>query len=382
MVADGDLDQRARDLPVVGPGPHGLARLDLPVDDLRGQVELLGAVGKDRRRQAAGCRRPSCSGPCRAARRSPSICCFIIVLFAASAARSAASSELAARRGPVAHSDHQHRLHPGIGVPGHLAEERVGRPSSGSPMSSVSLSPALSIFVLRSVPLTARSCSTVPPFVTAIEAPSSTITIDGIDLELGQRDLGAGAADRGDGLGVLALGERVAGDRQRAEAERDREEREDPSPQAEDLAVVLAKPARHDCSCRSDDVLPHRRRRASATQGPRSRTGGPEDPVSPARDLGRCEGRGRSPPWTFSSWNPRPVPQTRRSTRSRLRTTPCSAATTRGPGRSRVAASTPVTARSSGEPSRSSSTSGAGRAPARTRSRMGSPARCAAASRW
>jgi len=49
LVADLHPDLGTRDDAVVRPGLHDLARLDLPVDDLCGQLELLGAVGEDRR---------------------------------------------------------------------------------------------------------------------------------------------------------------------------------------------------------------------------------------------------------------------------------------------------------------------------------------------
>ena len=51
LVADLDLDGRGRDHAVVGPRLDDLPGLDLPVDDLRGQIELLRAVGQHRRGQ-------------------------------------------------------------------------------------------------------------------------------------------------------------------------------------------------------------------------------------------------------------------------------------------------------------------------------------------
>ena len=51
LVADLDLDARCGHDAVVGPRLDDLAGLDLPVDDLRRQVELLGAVGQHLGRQ-------------------------------------------------------------------------------------------------------------------------------------------------------------------------------------------------------------------------------------------------------------------------------------------------------------------------------------------
>ena len=119
LVADVDLDGRGGDDAVVGPGLDDLAGLDLPVDDLRRQIELLGAVGQDRRRQILAAvalglgrelawRRPPSPRPSRPRPWS-----------------SSARSRSPIRRRRTRRADVEHPRHPARGVAGDRADHLV-----------------------------------------------------------------------------------------------------------------------------------------------------------------------------------------------------------------------------------------------------------------
>ena len=223
------LDRRSGHGAVVGPGLHGLARRHLPVGDLGGEVELLRAVGQHRRVPSAARRRPRCSAPSRRA--------------ASRTRRPAASSIASARRSAHFVSRRQPRprrradpcptwsiaVIPAAFVPGDLADTRCTCPCFNDETSSAPDLPGARSAVLRSVPLTARLCVTVPAFFTVSEPPGVDRDRRRVDRELRQRRPGCPWRRDGDALGVVAARERLAGDDQRAECQEQRQRARTPT---------------------------------------------------------------------------------------------------------------------------------------------------------